>query len=103
VLEQESERLVHQLRADHVIVVQDQQQRLVRVRLSGYLVDQGRHQRLERPRRRRPEQRAHPLADPRPHPVQRGHRVPPEPGRIVVAGIQRQPGHRIPNAPDPLG
>jgi len=48
VLEQEPERLVHQLRADHVIVIQDQQQRIICVRLAGYLVDQGRHQRLER-------------------------------------------------------
>ena len=94
---------MHQRRADHVIVVQDQQQRLVRVRLVGYLVDQGRHQRLERWWRRRPEQRAHPLADPRPRPVQRGHRMPPEPGRIVIAGIQRQPGDPMPAAPDPLG
>ncbi len=103
VLEQEPERGVHRLRADHVIVIQDQQQRLVRVRPAGHLVDQRRHQRLERRRRRRPEQRAHPLADPRPHPVQRGHRMPPEPGRVVVAGIQRQPRRRQPAAPDPLG
>jgi hypothetical protein len=48
VLEQEPERGVHQLGADHVIVIQDQQQRLICVRLAGYLVDQGRHQRLER-------------------------------------------------------
>ena len=34
VLEQEPERLVHQPRADHVIIIQDQQ-RLVRVRLAG--------------------------------------------------------------------
>ena len=103
VLEQEPERLVHQLRADHVIVIQDQQQRLICVRPAGYLVDQGRHQRLERRWRGRPEQRAHPLADSRPHPVQRGHRMPPEPGRVVVASIQRQPGHGMPAAPDPLG
>ena len=102
VLKEEPERLVHQLRADHVIVIQDQQ-RLICVRLAGYLVDQGRHQRLERWWRGRPEQRVHPLADPRPHPVQRGHRMPPEPGRIVVASIQRQPGHWMPTAPDPLG
>ena len=103
VLEQEPERLVHERRADHVIVVQDQQQRPVRVGLAGDLVDQGRHQRLERRGRGRPEQRAHPLADPRPHPVQRGHRMPPEPGRVVVAGVQRQPGHGMPAAPGPLG
>ena len=35
VLEQEPKRLVHQLRADHVIVIQDQQQRLVYVMLAG--------------------------------------------------------------------
>ena len=103
VLKQEPERGVHQLRADQVVVIQDQQQRLIRVRPGGDLVDQGRHQRFERRWRRRPEQRAHPLADPRPHPVQRGHRMPPEPGRGVVTGIQREPGHRLPAAPDPLG
>jgi hypothetical protein len=45
VLEQEPQRLVHQARADHVIVIKDEQ-RLIR--LGGQFIDQGRHQALER-------------------------------------------------------
>ena len=41
---------------------------------GGQLVDQRRHQPLERRRRRRPEQRAHALADTGAHPIQRRHR-----------------------------
>ena len=79
VLDQERERVVHLLRADYVVVVEDEQG-LVR----GQLVDQRRDQALERGWRGRAEQRGHPFADPGAGPVQRGHRVAPEPGRVVV-------------------
>ena len=101
VLEQERERLVHLLRSDHVVVIQDQQGLAV-AGLGGQLVDQRRDQALERRRRGRPEQRGHPFADPGAGPVQRGHRVTPEPGRIVVPLIQRQPGSRVGAAPGPV-
>ena len=94
VLEQERERLVHLRRADHVVVIKDQQG-LIR----GQFVDQGRDQPLERRRRGRPEQRGDPFGDPGPGPVQRGHRVAPEPGRVVVPRVQRQPRGRVPAGP----
>ena len=66
VLDQEPERLVHGCGVDQVVVV-EHQQRLVRVRLGGQFVDQRGHQSLVRRRRGRPEQRAHPFGEPRPH------------------------------------
>jgi hypothetical protein len=99
VLQQERQRLVHGLGADHVIVIKDEQ-RLIR--LGGQLIDQGRHQALERRRCGRAEQRGHPFADPGPGPVQRGHRVAPEPGRVVIARVQRQPAGRELAVPGPV-
>ena len=96
-LKQERERLVHLLRADHVIVIEDQQG-LIR----GQSVDQGRDQALERRRRGRPEQRGDPFGDPRACAVKRGHRMAPEPGRVVVPHIQRQPRGRVLAAPGPV-
>ena len=87
--------------ADQVVVVQDQHHRVL-ARLGGQLVDQRRHQPLKR-RRRRAGQRAGSLADPRPRPVQRGHHMPPEPHRVVIASIQRQPRHRPAARPGPVG
>ena len=98
VLDQEPERLMHLRRADHVVIVEDKQHLL----LPGQLVDQRRDQPLERRRRGRPEQRGHPVPDPGPRPVQRGHRVAPEPGRVVVPRIQRQPPSRMLAAPGPV-
>ena len=86
VLQQELQRRVYRLGTNRVIVVEDQPH-VVRARL-GQLVDQGGHQPVERLRRRGTEQRPDSLADPRPDPVQRGYRVAPEPGRVVVAGVQ---------------
>ena len=97
VLDQERERLVHLLRADHVVVVEDEQGLL-----PGQIVDQRRDQALERRRRWRAEQRSHPFARPRTGPVQRGYRVAPEPGRVVVPRVQREPGDRVLAAPGPV-
>ncbi len=102
VLKQEHQGPVHHLGVDQVVVVEDHQH-LVLTGLGVQLVDQGRHQPLEGRGRRGAEQRADLLADPRPHPVQRGRGMPPEPCRVVVAGVQRQPGHRPPAAPSPVG
>ena len=79
VLDEERERLVHLRRADHVVIIEDQQG-LVR----GQPVDQRRDQALERRRRGRAEQRGHPFTGPGAGPVQRGHGVAPEPGRVVI-------------------
>ena len=98
-LKQERERLVHGLGANHVIVVQDEQ-RLIW--LGGQFIDQGRHQALERRRCGRAEERGYPSADPRPGPVQRGHRVAPEPGRVVITHVQRQPRGRELAVPGPV-
>ena len=68
VLDQERERLVHHRRADHVVVIEDEQG-LVR----GQIVDQRRDQPLERRRRGRAEQRGDPVAGPGAGPVERDH------------------------------
>ena len=75
-----------------MVVVEDQQ-RLIGTGLIGQLVDQRRHQRIERRGAGGAEQRAHPLADPRARPVQRGHRMTPEPCPVVITTIERQPSH----------
>ena len=97
VLDQERERLVHLPCADHVVVVEDEQD-LVR----SQFVDQRRDQPLERRRRGRPEQRTKAVVNPGAGPVQRGHRVPPEPRRIIVGRVQRQPRGRDLAAPGPV-
>jgi hypothetical protein len=102
VLQQESERGVHRLGVDQLVVVQDQQH-LARTGLAGQLVDQGRHQPLEGRRGRRAEQRGELPGDPGTHLVQRGHHMAPEPRRVVVASVQRQPGDRPPALPGPVG
>src|SRR5580693_256461 len=68
-LKQEFKRPVHLLGVDQVVVIEDQH-RLVLAGPGGQLVDQRRHQPLERRRRRRPEQRADPLGGSWPCPVQ---------------------------------
>src|SRR5262249_16827478 len=94
-------RGVHLLGADQVVVVQHQQ------RLPGggticQLVDQRGDHTLER-LQRGPEQLADPAADPRAGPLQRRCHIPPEPGRVIVTLIQRQPGHRPLAAARPSG
>ena len=102
VLQQKRHRLVHRPGLNQVIVVQDQQH-LIPARLDVQLVDQSRHKPVERTRGRRREQRAQVPGDPGLGPVQRGDHVTPEPGRVVVAGIQAQPRHRPPAAAGPVG
>ena len=85
-----------------MVVIQDQPD-LVVGGLGGELIDQRRHQRLKRGRCRRAEQRAHPLFDSRVRPVQRGYRMPPEPGRVVVGRVQREPPGRAATVSDPVG
>ena len=84
-----------------MVVIQHQDQ-LVPAGLLSQLVDQRRNQRPKRRRRGRAEQRANPLAESGPHPVQSSDGVAPEPGRVVVPRIQRQPGYRPPAAPGPV-
>ena len=102
VFQEELHRIVHGPGADHVIVVEDQQGP-VRGGPGAQVVDQRREQPLKRGRGGRPDQRAHASADSRAHPVQRGDHVPPEPGRVVIAGIQRQPRRRALAGQRPVG
>ncbi len=81
----------------------ENQQQLILAGRGGQLVDQRRHQPLERSGCRRAQQRAHPLGNARPRPVQRRDRVPPKPRRVIVASVQRQPGHRPVTPPGPAG
>jgi hypothetical protein len=93
---------MHGRRFDHVVVVQDQQQ-LVPCGLGGQLVDQRGHQPLEGWWWRRTEERGDSLGEPGPHPVQGGDHMAPEPGGVVVALVQRQPGDRPLALPGPVG
>ena len=102
VLQQKRYRLVHRPGVNQVVVVQDQQH-LIPTRLDGEPVDQGRHKPLKRTRGRRPEHRVQPLGDPGLRLIQRSDHVAPEPGRVVVAGIQAQPRHRPPATAGPIG
>ncbi len=100
-LQQEPERGVHLVGLDQLVVVQDQQHLLTG--LGGQLVDQRGHQPLKRGWRRRAEQRGDPLGHARAHLVNGGGDMPPAPGRVVVAGVQRQPGDRPAAGPGPVG
>jgi hypothetical protein len=102
VLEQEPERGVHGLGVNQVVVV-EHQQRLVRVGPGGQLIDQRGHKSLVRRWRGRAQQRPHPFGESRPAPVQCGHTVAPEPRRVVIADVQRQPRHGVRAAPRPVG
>ena len=102
VLDQEPERGVHRLGVNQVVIV-EHQQRLVRIRPGGQFVDQRGHQPLVRRRRGRAEQRAYPFGEPRPALVQRGHTMAPEPRRVVIADVERQPRHRLLATPHPVG
>ena len=102
VLEQERQRRVHRLGVDQVVVIENQQHLAV-AGLGGQLVDQRCHQPLEGCRRRGAQQEADSLPDPRARPVQRGYRVTPEPHRVVVGCVQRQPGHRPVARRGPVG
>ena len=85
------------------MVVIEHQQRLARIRLGGQFIDQRGHKSLVRRRRGRAQQRRHPSGEPRPALIQRGHAMTPEPRRVVIADIQRQPRHRLLAAPRPVG
>jgi hypothetical protein len=102
VLQQEFQGGVHRLGTDEVVVVQDQQH-LAPVGLGGQLVDQRRHQPFKRRRGRWVEHRGDLVGEPRPYPVQRGGDMAPEPCRVVVTLVQRQPGDRPPAGLDPMG
>jgi hypothetical protein len=102
VLEQEPERGVHGLGIDQVVVV-EHEQRLVRIRPGGELIDQRGHKSLVRRRCGRAEQRPYPFGEPRPALIQRGHTMAPESRRVVIADVQRQPCHRLLATPSPVG
>jgi hypothetical protein len=70
-------------------------------RLGCELVDDHGPHRVQR-RRRTVQRPRHPLADAGLHAIQRLGHIAPEPDRVVVAGVQRQPGHRRIEAPGPV-
>ena len=102
VLQQEPQRVVYLPGADHVVIVEDQQ-RLAVAGPGGQIVDQRCDEPLERGRRRGPGQRANPPGDSLVYLVQGGQHMTPEPDRVVVTGIQRQPRGRTPAVPGPVG
>jgi hypothetical protein len=100
VLQQQPERAVDRRRLDQVVVVQHQHHLLARV---GQIVDQGGHHRLERGGLHVLEQRGDASGDPRVRAIQRGTDVPPEPHRVIVASVERQPADGPLAAPGPVG
>jgi hypothetical protein len=99
VAHQQPDRLLDRPGLDQVVVVQHQGDPALP---RGELVDDHGHHRLRR-RRGTLERGGDPLADAGPHPVQRSGHIAPEPGRVVVAFVQRQPGDRLPAAVGPVG
>jgi hypothetical protein len=97
-LQQDGQAVVDRWRLDQVIVVQDQHERFGSL---DQLVDQHRQHRLQR-RLGALKQGIDPLTDPGSHPIQGGGDIAPEPRRVAVAAVQRQPGHRLLAAPGPV-
>jgi hypothetical protein len=89
---------VDRWRLDQVIVVQHQHDL---VGLLDQLVDQHGQHHLQR-RLAALEQGINPLVNPGPQLVQGRGDIAPEPRRVTVAAVQRQPGHRLPAAPSPI-
>ena len=86
-------------RLDELVVIQQERDLLGP---GDQLVDEGGHDRLQRRRLGPAEQWGEPLANGDPRPVQGRGDIPPEPHRIVVAGVQRQPGDRLPGLARPV-
>ena len=90
-LDERSHALVDPLVFDRVIVVQHQDELLREV---GELVDQRRESLVNEVDAGRTQHRQRGFADPGHHRAQRLDDVHPEPRGIVVARLQREPGHR---------
>jgi len=84
------------------VVVIENQDRLVAGLVSQF-VDQRGHQPLGRGRGGRAQQGPGQPACPRPRLAYCGDQVMPEPGRVVVTGVQRQPSDRPLAVPGPVG
>jgi hypothetical protein len=100
VVEQELHRPVHLGRLDEVVVV-DHQHHVVGGR--GELVHQRGDDARERRARRAGHERADPLGEARAHAIEGGDDVAPVAHRVVVAGVERQPGHGPVVGPGPGG
>jgi hypothetical protein len=100
VLQQEGEAPVDRVRLDDVIVVEHQGEL---ARTGRQLVHQGRDHGLGRRLVRGVEQREDLVLQSRVHLLDRGHHVAPQAHRVVVVGVQRDPAHRPPGGPGPLG
>ena len=95
-----SHRPVHLGRLDHVVVVDHQRHVLGR---RGELVHQRGDGGRERGGRRAGHDRTDAVGHAGAHAVERGRDVAPEPHRVVVARVERQPRHRPPVGVRPIG
>ena len=91
VLDKVGERLVDRPRLDQMVVIEDEHRVGFQV---GELVEQGGQDRLDARRLRGAEQGQGSLPRARLEPVDRRNEVAPEPRRVVVCGIQGEPGNR---------
>jgi hypothetical protein len=92
--------IVDRQRLHQVVVVEDQREL---VRRGPERVDQGSH---DAPARHHPwgtQERDHLLAEAFAGAVKGNDHVPPEPHRVVVVGVQRQPRDALPGASGPVG
>jgi hypothetical protein len=97
--QEEGKVIVDRPRLQHVVVVQDQHE-LLRGGLE--LVDQGGHDALARDATRAAEEGKHALAHAADGTIERDDHVSPEPDRVVVPCIQRQPGDGPPRGCGPV-
>jgi hypothetical protein len=100
-VEQQRDAVVHRPRVDEVVVVQDQRH-VALDRQERQLVDHEGRQRLRRQLLRADGQRGGLLPQAGSDPVERPRDGAPEPRRVVVAAVQRQPGDRPAAAPGPV-
>jgi hypothetical protein len=92
VVEQEGQPFVDLSRVDGVVVVQHQHDI---AREGTEFVEQRGEDRVDRRRLRRLEERERPRVDPGHGSPQRGDQVGPEGCRLIVALVEREPGHRL--------
>ena len=88
VLQEVRHGVVHGHGVDDVVVVENEEHV---VRLERQFVDHLADQTIERSRSGCTEERCEFRGDPRPHPVERGDNVAPEPDRIVLSCVERHP------------
>jgi hypothetical protein len=98
--QEERHAVVDRPRPHQVVVVQHQRELIGR---GLEVVDQRGHDALARHHPRRSQERQQVLPKASANTIERDDHIPPEPHRIVVFGVQRQPRHRPPRAGGPAG